>query len=78
MSFLSTTLLFPCDGSQNTIPVIINADPAGPPFHRGPAVFTSVAYAGAATPCYPGSTNCYTNPTASQSASTGPVKIDVH
>jgi hypothetical protein len=72
------TLLFPCDGSQTTVPVTINADPAGPPFHRGPAVFTSIASAVAYTPCFPGSTTCFTNPSASQTASTGPVEINIH
>jgi hypothetical protein len=77
MNFLSA-LLFPCDGSQTTVPVTIYADPAGPPFHRGPAVFTSVASAGASTPCFPGSTTCFTTPSASQTASTGPVEINIH
>jgi hypothetical protein len=70
--------LFPCDGTQTTIPITINADPAGPPFHAGPAVFTSSASAGAATPCFPGSTTCFTNPSASQSSNTGPLALKIH
>ncbi len=73
-SFLPT-LLFPCDGTQNTVPITIYADPAGPPFHRGKAVFTETASAGAATPCSPGSTTCFTNPSVIQSAGTGPIAL---
>jgi hypothetical protein len=69
------TLLFPCDGSQSTIPITIYADAAGPPFHRGKAVFTETASAGAATPFFPGSTTCFTNPSAIQSAGTGPIAL---
>ena len=76
-SFLPT-LLFPCDGSQSTVPITIYADPAGPPFHRGRAVFTETASAGAATPCFPGSTTCFTNPSAIQSAGTGPITLAMH
>ena len=76
-SFLPT-LLFPCDGSQSTVPITIYADPAGPPFHRGKAVFTETASAGAATPCFPGSTTCFTNPSAIQSAGAGPITLAMH
>ena len=76
-SSFSPTVLFPCDGSQSTVPITIYADPAGPPFHRGKAVFTETASAGAATPCFPGSTTCFTNPSATQSAGTGPVPLDM-
>jgi hypothetical protein len=69
------TLLFPCDGSQSTIPITIYADAAGPPFHRGRAVFAETASAGAATPFFPGSTTCFTNPSAIQSAGTGPIAL---
>jgi hypothetical protein len=77
-SSFSPTLLFPCDGSQSTLPITIYADPAGPPFHRGEAVFTETASAGAATPCFPGSTTCFTNPSATQSAGTGPIPLAMH
>jgi hypothetical protein len=72
------TLLFPCDGSQNTVPITISADPAGPPFHGGQAVFTASASAGAATPCFPGSTTCFTNPSANQTATTDPTALIMH
>ena len=74
-SSFTPTVLFPCDGSPSTIPITIYADPAGPPFHRGKAIFTVTASAGAATPCFPGSTTCFTNPSASQSAGTGPIAL---
>jgi hypothetical protein len=54
-------LLFPCDGTEYTVPVVVFADPAGPPFHGGPAAFSASAFATAGTPCFPGSTNCFTN-----------------
>jgi hypothetical protein len=77
-SSFSPTSLFPCDDSQSTVPITIYADPAGPPFHRGKAVFTETASAGAATPCFPGSTTCFTNPSAIQSAGTGPIALAIH
>lgn len=77
-SSFSPTVLFPCDGSQTTVPITISADPSGPPFHHGKAVFTETASAGAATPCFPGSTTCFTNPSAIQSASTGPIALAMH
>jgi hypothetical protein len=76
-SFLPT-LLFPCDGSQTTVPVTVSADPTGPPFHGGPAVFTASAAASAATPCFPGSTTCFTSPVASQTASSGATALNLH
>jgi hypothetical protein len=72
-----TDFLFPCDGTQNTVNVTISADPAGPPFHCGPAVFTASALAQAGTPCFPGSTSCFTNIT-SQSATAGPTQLNLH
>lgn len=76
-SFLPT-LLFPCDGSQTTVPVTISADPAGPPFHGGPAVFMASATATASTPCFPGTTTCFTSPSASQTASSGATALNLH
>lgn len=72
------TLLFPCDGTQTTIPVTMTADPAGPPFHGGPAVFTASVGAAAGTPCFPGSNTCFTSPIVGQSASSGPVALNMH
>jgi hypothetical protein len=77
-SSFTPTLLFPCDGTQTTVPITIYADPTGPPFHRGKAVFTETASAGAATPCFPGSTTCFTNPSTSQTATTGPIALGMH
>lgn len=62
---------FPCDGSQTRIPVAVYADPAGPPFHGGPAVISAYAVATAGTPC-PWGGGCYTDPWENQSASAGP------
>lgn len=70
-------LLFPCDGTPTTIPVTMSADPTGPPFHGGPAVFTVSVGAGAGTPCFPGSTTCFTSPTAGQSAAAGPTALNL-
>jgi hypothetical protein len=43
--------LFPCDGSQNTFHLVISADPSGPPFHGGSAVFSASGGVAAGTPC---------------------------
>ena len=75
-SFLPT-LMFACDGSQNTVPVTVLADTGGPPFHGGTAVISASASASAGTPCFPGSTNCFFNLT-SQSASTAPTTLHLH
>lgn len=73
-----TALLFSCDGTENTIPVNISADPAGPPFHGGQAVFTASVQASAGTPCFPGSTTCITSPITTQSATAGPTALHIH
>lgn len=70
--------LFACDNSQTTIPVTVLADTAGGPFHGGPALITVSAHAGAATPCWPGSTTCFTDPGAMQSVSAGPTSLNLH
>jgi hypothetical protein len=71
-------VLFACDGSPSTVPITIAADPGGPPFDGGSAVFTASASASAATPCFPGSITCFTSPTASQTAATGPTALIMH
>lgn len=71
-------LQFPCDGIPTTIPITINADSAGPPFHGGNAVFTASVTANAATPCFPGSTTCFISPSATQSANAGPTALNMH
>ena len=70
-------LPFACDGSTHTVPVSISADPLGPPFHGGPAVFTASATADEATPCFPGSIDCLYNFTG-QTAATGPTPLVLH
>jgi hypothetical protein len=69
-------LLFPCDGSQTTVPVTISADTSGPPFHGGTAVINASASADAGVPCgvFPG---CFTI-VASQTASTGATTVHMH
>ena len=72
------TLPFACDGSATTIPVTVLADTSGPPFHGGRAVFTVSAGASAGTPCFPGTTTCFTSPTDTQSTSSGPTTLNLH
>lgn len=69
--------LFACDGSQNTVQVVVAADTAGPPFHGGPAVFTASAGAAAGTPC-PWGGGCFTNPFENASATAGPTSLNLH
>lgn len=76
-SFLPA-LLFTCDGGQSTVPMTLYADPTGPPFRGGQAVFTVAGSASAGTPCFPGSTTCFTNPIAGQSATEGPTALNLH
>jgi hypothetical protein len=54
-------LLFPCDGSSNTVAMSLTADVTGPPFHGGPAIYSAFAGAEAGMPCVPGSTTCFTD-----------------
>lgn len=63
-----------CDGTDQTVPVTVLADPAGPPFHGGPAVFWASAFAVGGTICGP---NCLEEQ-ANQSASAGPATITMH
>ena len=73
----SSRLLFPCDGTEATILVDVVADPAGPPFHGGPALVTGSvrAEAGVPFPCCPGS---FTGPFETQSADLGLVEVRIH
>ena len=68
-----SSLLFACDGSEQTVTVSVPANTSGPPFHGGKAVVTATATASAGQPCFPGSTGCFTN-IVSQSARTGAVE----
>jgi hypothetical protein len=76
-SFLPT-LLFPCDDIERTVSVDVLADPDGPPFHGGQAVLTGSASAEAGTPCFPGSTTCFTSPFEPQSVQLGPKVVHLH
>jgi hypothetical protein len=72
------TLPFACDGTPTTIPVTVLADTSGPPFHGGQAVFSVSAGASAGTPCFPGTTSCFTSPIVNQSVSSGPTSLNLH
>jgi hypothetical protein len=48
---------------------------AGKAIAHGSGFTSGSASAGAATPCFPGSTTCFTNPSAIQSAGTGPIAL---
>ena len=67
--------IFPCDGSQNTFSVVVSADPSGPPFHGGAAVFTASAGVSAGTPCGNG---CFFGPFENASTSVGPVSLKLN
>jgi hypothetical protein len=73
----SPTVLFPCDATAHTVFVTVLADPAGPPFHGGPALFSANAGASAGLPCFPGSTFCFIN-VVSQFAFVGPTALVMH
>jgi hypothetical protein len=66
---------FACDGGQNTFPVVISADPSGPPFHGGSAVFTAFGSVQAGTPCGFGG---FCPPFEFASASTGAASLKLH
>ena len=51
-------ILYPCDDSPHTLALNVFADTSGPPFRKGPAVFSVSASAAAGTPCGPG---CFFN-----------------
>jgi hypothetical protein len=52
-----------CDNTAYTIDVPILADPAGPPFHGGTAVFSVSASVAAGTPCPPEwGSGCFMSP----------------
>ena len=69
-------LLFPCDTTEHTLTVVVLADPLGPPFHGGPAALSARVTASAGTPCFPGSTNCFTN-LSGQLALVGPTTVNL-
>jgi hypothetical protein len=67
-------LQFVCDGSEQAVSITVLANPSGPPFHGGPAVFSASASAEAGTSCGPG---CFTN-IVTQFATAGPTTIHMH
>jgi hypothetical protein len=70
--------LYLCDGSPHTIPVTVQANPAGPPFHGGRAVVSASANALAGIPCVPGETFfCFFNQ-VTQSGVSGPTTVLLH
>lgn len=73
-SITNSSLLFACDGTEQTVPVTVLANTSGPPFHGGPAILTGSAGASAGQPCFPGSTTCFFN-LVSQTATTGPITV---
>jgi hypothetical protein len=70
-------VLFACDSAPHTISVSVAADPAGPPFHGGPAAFTTSAFAEAGI-CFGPDDSGGCSPIASQSASSGPTTLNLH
>ena len=74
---INSTLPFPCDGVAHTVSVNVVADPGGPPFHGGPAVYSAIADAQAGTPCFPGSTNCFFI-VADEAGNIGPTTVTMH
>jgi hypothetical protein len=75
--FLGTAMPFSCDGADHAVTVAVLADPAGPPFHGGPAVLMATAFASAGIPCFPDSTTCFSI-FASQSGTFGPSTVSLH
>jgi hypothetical protein len=69
-------IAYSCDGTPQKVPVLVQANPSGPPFHGGPASFTISAGANAGLPCsfFPG---CFTD-VVGQGASFGPAILNVH
>ena len=73
MRFLPQPLLFLCDDTEHTFVVNVLANPAGPPFKRGLAVFSASASATAGVSCGPG---CFFN-NVSQQGSFMPTPIRI-
>jgi hypothetical protein len=54
------TLLFPCDGSSNTVAAsVIASATTGVPFHGGPAIFSATGSAFAGEPCPGAPPGCF-------------------
>jgi hypothetical protein len=69
------SLLFPCDGSAQTLAVTVLADPAGPPFHGGPAILTATGNSTAGIPLGFGS---FMGPFETQSVSIAATQVTLH
>ena len=69
-----TQLAFNCDNSPQSVPVLVQANTSGPPFHGGPASFRIFAGAAAGIPC--GFFGCFTNVVV-QNASLGPTILNM-
>jgi hypothetical protein len=70
-----TQLAYNCDNSPQSVPVLVQANSNGPPFHGGPALFRISAGAAAGIPC--GFFGCFTD-VVFQSASQGPSILNMH
>ena len=67
-------LQFACDGSVHAVSINLLANPSGPSFHGGPAVFSASVSADAGISCGPG---CFGN-IVTQFANGGPTTILMH
>lgn len=68
--------VFLCDGSTKTVTIAMLANPAGPPFHGGPAILTVGVSVTAGFEAFPG---CGCGPiTFSDSSSVGPKSVTLH
>jgi len=69
-------LVFLCDGSTKTVTVDVLANPAGPPFHGGPAILSVGVSVTAGFEAFPG---CGCGPiTFSDSTTVGPQSVTLH
>ena len=68
--------VFLCDGSTKTVTIAMLANPAGPPFHGGPAILTVGVSVTAGFEAFPG---CGCGPiTFSDSSRVGPMWVTLH
>jgi hypothetical protein len=72
----TSSLIFPCDGSSTVLTVSMLANPSGPPFHGGPAIFTLSASVTAGFEAFPGC-GCG-SVTLNESAVAGPMQLQLH
>jgi len=68
--------IFLCDGSTKTVTMAVLANPAGPPFHGGPAILSVGVSVTAGFEAFPG---CGCGPiTFSDSSNVGPQSVTLH